>query len=1396
MRFPALRKQIRVLKYVIGDLMPLLLFMLVLLFLASLVGTQLFAGLYCGLDTTSPNRVDTSLCDNVPRLNFDNIGYSAVSVFVIFCGDGWRSMMVQGMQTRGDYSALYFCLCYLIGGYLMLNLFVAVMITSADMLEDEPEQTLLVRSEHVSFLDPVSVASGVFGGGASSRRSSLRGVGTTIDGAAEGDEEMATANNDDGDLVREASMEVFAMNDSLARTSRQTSAEFEQENINSSFILGSGAKAQRAARAAALLSRASSARSVTSTRDVPPLPISPKKQTSLKQSSQVHPSSKPSDVASENRHFPLMVSSFALGEGMEDLLGTPSSVEPLPRGRTRSVRFEDEKLDRLLGDSPKATPPPALLPRPSIHNDDSDDDDPLKLSIGLLKLMDSLQSSSKFEADGSPTSMSESTAQRVLDDEVEYDVINRHTDVNDLETLRKEYRDVYNKEVADLPWLRRTAGSIVKSRRFDIVYTVVVFYSMVTVALGHMTDYPDSTMSQFKEWSDLVVALLFLSEALLKILHYGVFHKKKSLLKGYFNYRWNIFDFSVMVLSLVVACVVFTQNRTFRQVANWMRLARLLRPFSLIGRHEGLKVVARSTLASVPSIRNVGLLTILVWVSFSAFGTRLFAGRFSACTDVDWGDMTYGALGTVTDEATCLAKNFTWQPADRNFDTFGSSLLTLFQVATVDNWSDIMFMGADSSGEMRQAPKPLSRVYMIPFFVVYILLTNFFLIQFFIASMCDVYFTVKAQMEDDLRSRLLQSHEVFLDPDQKAYLGMYRRALFFVKPPLHVSIEEGSIRSYLRRIVRHKTFEPIQTIIVIVHIVLESLVFADNPPLSANTLLVIDWVFTGYFCLSAGCTWFVYGTRNFLDSSRGRGSIMNNILTVAGLILEATNANEGAASLLRQMRVFRLYRIFYVTQTIQVLVDTLLYSLPSFANVFFLLFLVFYVYAAVGMQLFGRVQFTYDRVGVGQYANFDRFDKALIALLRVATFDDWTELMYSCTVQTPVCSDQLGDCAPYPLVAYIYFLSFAVVGQWIGINFFAAEIIDAFTHAEMEERYAIQEHDVARFQRLWKEIAGSGEGHMSIGQLSVFLRRLGLPLGPVFGDAQSTPEDSTSGPLSAIQNLAASFSKPQSPTASTSSGTVGATTSLKHNFKFSEVLKFMASLEIPLVNNGVLQGSTFDALMRHFYATPLPPKYEKILGRVLNSRFQTRQFIRKAAESQTRQSDVDALHAAVDFSSSVTNRSSGTYSPMRSNGGQSFWDLYHSEQQRSAHVPGQLMYSSGGETLRMAVAATILQSRWRGARIRELVRMSKQQSPSNAFGDTSGAKSFAKKQPRRMYKATSASNYDSSEVPLLREDPSEIHAPLEHSGRRMRRSSVAAYNKPQKFVSIVERLKAKHSELI
>lgn len=84
-----------------------------------------------------------------------------------------------------------------------------------------------------------------------------------------------------------------------------------------------------------------------------------------------------------------------------------------------------------------------------------------------------------------------------------------------------------------------------------------------------------------------------------------------------------------------------------------------------------------------------------------------------------------------------------------------------------------------------------------------------------------------------------------------------------------------------------------------------------------------------------------------------------------------------------------------LVQSYKTLATTLLISLPAFSNVAILLFLVFYIYAYIGVKLLGNIQ---RSTALNEHSNFSSFPLALLTLFRVATGDNWSDIYQACSI--------------------------------------------------------------------------------------------------------------------------------------------------------------------------------------------------------------------------------------------------------------------------------------------------------------------------------------------------------------------------------------------------------------
>ena len=177
----------------------------------------------------------------------------------------------------------------------------------------------------------------------------------------------------------------------------------------------------------------------------------------------------------------------------------------------------------------------------------------------------------------------------------------------------------------------------------------------------------------------------------------------------------------------------------------------------------------------------------------------------------------------------------------------------------------------------------------------------------------------------------------------------------------------------------------------------------------------------------------------------------------------------------RPLRLLLVFRVIKRVQGIRLMVTTLLISLPAMMNVATLLFLLFFLYAIIGMQIFGNVKFGTDH-GIGQHANFRYFGNAMMLLFRVITGENWNLLMKDCQVEEPFCTPYArtdidgmylpNDCGSQ-YGAIFYFISFYCIATYTVMNLFIAIVIDNFSFCYNLETSDVSTQVLERFRVKW-----------------------------------------------------------------------------------------------------------------------------------------------------------------------------------------------------------------------------------------------------------------------------------------------------------------------------------------
>jgi voltage-gated sodium channel len=206
--------------------------------------------------------------------------------------------------------------------------------------------------------------------------------------------------------------------------------------------------------------------------------------------------------------------------------------------------------------------------------------------------------------------------------------------------------------------VQRTCSRLVAWPGFERFIVAVILFNGVLVGVETFPEVMDRWGDELHMANHVILAV-FILEALAKMIALG-----RGWL-GYFKSGWNVFDFAVIVLSLIPA------SGDFATVA---RLIRLLRVLRLVSALPKLRLLVSTLVSSIPGMANVLLLMCLVFYIYAVAGFHFFHQH-----DPDkWG-------------------------------TLGDSLLTLFQIVTLDDWGTIMGKGMGGDQQPRRGARARAR---------------------------------------------------------------------------------------------------------------------------------------------------------------------------------------------------------------------------------------------------------------------------------------------------------------------------------------------------------------------------------------------------------------------------------------------------------------------------------------------------------------------------------------------------------------------------------------------------------------------------------------------------------------------------------------------------------------
>ncbi|XP_042869768.1 voltage-dependent calcium channel type A subunit alpha-1-like isoform X12 [Penaeus japonicus] len=643
--------------------------------------------------------------------------------------------------------------------------------------------------------------------------------------------------------------------------------------------------------------------------------------------------------------------------------------------------------------------------------------------------------------------------------------------------------------------IRRAAHWVVNLRYFDVFIMIVITLSSIALASEDPVR-EDSDWNAILNYFDYAFTGVFAIEMILKVIDLGVIFHPGSYLRDI----WNIMDSVVVICAAVSFCFDMIPSLQLKgsstgqnlSTIKSLRVLRVLRPLKTIKRVPKLKAVFDCVVNSLKNVFNILIVYILFQFIFAVIAVQLFNGKFFYCTDE-----------SVHTRDECQGEYFVFEGYDRppevrprvwrqqsfHYDNVMAAMLTLFAVQTGEGWPQVLQNSMAATYE-DHGPQPQVAVEMSIFYIVYFIVFPFFFVNIFVAL---IIITFQEQGEAEL-----QDGE--LDKNQKSCIDFAIQA----KPlERYMPKDRSSVKYKIWRVVVSTPFEYFIMLLIVFNTLLLMMKYYQAGNLYMDILGYLNNVFTVFFLLECVLKIIAYGCRNFFkdpwhtfDFITVIGSIIDALVVEFGRIYGEGTENFINVGFLRLFRAARLIKLLRQGYTIRILLWTFVQSFKALPYVCLLIAMLFFIYAIIGMQVFGNMKFDPD-TDLNRHNNFQSFFAALLLLFRCATGEAWQSIMLSCIKGRPCDPDALKNNSEKTCgsnVAYMYFVTFIFLCSFLMLNLFVAVIMDNFDYLTRDSSI-LGAHHLDEYIRIWAEYDPNATGRIHYTEMYDMLRNMDPPLG-------------------------------------------------------------------------------------------------------------------------------------------------------------------------------------------------------------------------------------------------------------------------------------------------------------
>lgn len=234
------------------------------------------------------------------------------------------------------------------------------------------------------------------------------------------------------------------------------------------------------------------------------------------------------------------------------------------------------------------------------------------------------------------------------------------------------------------------------------------------------------------------------------------------------------------------------------------------------------------------------------------------------------------------------------------------------------------------------------------------------------------------------------------------------------------------VQGRLKKIDSSKSFQAVIIAVILLSALLIGVKTHNIPEKAVALLILMDMAVTIFFVIEIVIRFLAFpNKKQFLKNG---WNVFDTVIVIGSLI-----PTGGSGVLLaRLLRVFRVLRLVSMVPELRILINALLKAIPRMGYIALLMFVIFYIYAAMGSMFFHTInEVLWGDVSI-----------SMLTLFRVATFEDWTDVMYETMAVHPF--------------SWIYYLTFIFLTAFVFLNMMVGTVLEVM--GQEHDKYRAEQH--------------------------------------------------------------------------------------------------------------------------------------------------------------------------------------------------------------------------------------------------------------------------------------------------------------------------------------------------